>query len=292
TGARPRPAAVPRAGDHRPGPRGRRPSPPGTRPAARPRRAAGRRGAGGRRAAPPGRLPAGAGADRRPPGAGAGHRLSPASDGGQGRVRTVPPLTTTSRRGRPTHRRPVRTMLVWCPDWPVIAAGIVDGVPVHAPVAVLHANRVTACSPAARAEGVVPGLRRREAQSRCPDLLVVAADPGRDARAFEPVVGAVEQVAAGVEVVRPGACARAARGPARYFGGEERAAERIVEHLAQECEVEALVGIADGVFRSEERRVGKGWRRRASTVHQKKQTGRAWDARRPGHADAKSEARV
>ncbi|HLV57943.1 MAG TPA: DNA polymerase Y family protein [Natronosporangium sp.] len=143
-------------------------------------------------------------------------------------------------------------MLVWCPDWPVIAAGIVDGVPVHAPVAVLHANRVTACSPAARAEGVVPGLRRREAQSRCPDLLVVAADPGRDARAFEPVVAAVEQVAAGVEVLRPGACALAARGPARYFGGEERAAERIVEHLAQECEVEALVGIADGVFAAEQ----------------------------------------
>ena len=73
-------------------------------------------------------------------------------------------------------------------------------------------------------------------------------DPGRDARAFEPVVAAVEEVAVGVEVVRPGACALAARGPARYFGGEEPAAERIVEQVAQACAVESQVGIADGVF--------------------------------------------
>jgi protein ImuB len=148
--------------------------------------------------------------------------------------------------------RPVRTLLVRCPDWPVIAAEIVDGVPAHAPVAVLHANRVVACSPAARAEGVARGLRKREAQGRCPQLVVVDADPARDARAFEPVVAAVEQVAAGVEVVHPGTCALAVRGPARYFGGEERAAERIVEQIAQECAVEAQVGIADGVFAAEQ----------------------------------------
>ena len=143
---------------------------------------------------------------------------------------------------------PVRTLLVWCPDWPVIAAEIVDGVPASAPVAVLHANRVYACSTAARAEGVRRGLRKREAQSRCPQLIVVEHDLGRDARAFESVVAAVEEVAAGVEVIRPGACALAARGPARYFGGEEHAAERIVEHVAQTCLVESQIGIADGLF--------------------------------------------
>ncbi|MBX6354501.1 MAG: DNA polymerase Y family protein, partial [Micromonosporaceae bacterium] len=169
----------------------------------------------------------------------------------------------------------VRTLLVWCPDWPVVAAEIVDGVPAHAPVAVMRANRVVACSPAARAEGVRRGLRKREAQSRCPRLVVVPDDPGRDARAFEPVVAAVEEVAPGVEVIRPGTCALAARGPARYLGrtgrpggpgqpdsqpagaacepdsrldGEARAAECIVEHIAQTCGVEAQVGIADGVF--------------------------------------------
>ncbi|MEV4637267.1 DNA polymerase Y family protein [Actinoplanes sp. NPDC049548] len=141
-----------------------------------------------------------------------------------------------------------RTLLVWCPDWPVIAAEIVEGVSADGPVVVVRANRVVACSEAARGEGIRRGLRRREAQGRCPRLVVVEHDPGRDARAFEPVVAAVEEVAVGVEVVRPGACALAARGPSRYFGGEERAAERIVEQVAQACAVESQVGIADGVF--------------------------------------------
>ncbi|RBQ10818.1 DNA polymerase Y family protein [Micromonospora sp. LHW51205] len=143
---------------------------------------------------------------------------------------------------------PQRTLLLWCPDWPVLAAEIVDGVPATDPVVVLHANRVVACSERARAEGIRRGLRRREAQGRCPHLTVVDHDPGRDARAFEPVVAAVEEVVAGVEVIRPGACATAARGPSRYLGGEEAAAERIVEHVAQSCAVESQVGIADGVF--------------------------------------------
>ncbi|MGC5388371.1 DNA polymerase Y family protein [Micromonospora chalcea] len=143
---------------------------------------------------------------------------------------------------------PQRTLLLWCPDWPVLAAEIVDGVPATDPVVVLHANRVVACSEQARAEGIRRGLRRREAQGRCPHLTVVDHDPGRDARAFEPVVAAVEEVVAGIEVIRPGACATAARGPSRYLGGEEAAAERIVEHVAQSCAVESQVGIADGVF--------------------------------------------
>ncbi|MEV0898044.1 DNA polymerase Y family protein [Actinoplanes sp. NPDC049802] len=142
----------------------------------------------------------------------------------------------------------VRTLLVWCPDWPVVAAEIVAGVPSAEPVAVMFGNRVLACSEAARREGVRRGLRRREAQGRCPHLAVVEHDPGRDARAFEPVVVAIEGVVAGVEVIRPGACAVAARGPARYFGGEETAAERIVEQVALECAVECQIGLADGVF--------------------------------------------
>ena len=75
------------------------------------------------------------------------------------------------RRGWRVRRggeRLMRTLLIWCPDWPVIAAELIDGMPAHAPVAVLHANRVLACSEAARREGVRRGLRRREAQGRCP----------------------------------------------------------------------------------------------------------------------------
>lgn len=143
---------------------------------------------------------------------------------------------------------PVRTMVVWCPDWPVIAAELVEGIPAVDPVAVLRANRVVACSPAARRDGIRRGLRRREAQSRCPRLTIVEHDLARDARAFEPVVAAVEEVVAAVAVLRPGTCAFTARGPARFFGGEDRAAEQVVEHIAQGCAVESQVGIADGSF--------------------------------------------
>jgi len=142
----------------------------------------------------------------------------------------------------------VRTIVLWCPDWPVIAAEIVEGVPATAPVAVVRANRVLATSPAARAEGVRRGLRKREAQGRCPHLIVLDDDPLRDTRAYEPVLTVVEALVCGVEVVRPGVCAIAARGPARYFGGEQIAAERLVEQVAQRCDVEAQAGIADGVF--------------------------------------------
>ena len=90
----------------------------------------------------------------------------------------------------------VRTLVVWCPDWPVVAAGF----SADEPVAVVHANRVMACSAAARAEGVRRGLRRREAQGRCPVLTVVEHDPSGAARAFEPVVAAVEEFAPGVEI--------------------------------------------------------------------------------------------
>ena len=142
----------------------------------------------------------------------------------------------------------MRTLMLWCPDWPVTAAGLADGVDTHAPVAVLYANRVLACSPAARAEGVRRGLRKREAQGRCPQLTVVEHDPGRDARAYEPVVAAVEELTPGVEVFRPGICAVAAKGPAGYYGGEEGAAERLVEHIALYCGVEVQAGVADGTF--------------------------------------------
>lgn len=143
---------------------------------------------------------------------------------------------------------PTRTIAVWCPDWPVVAASAAEGIPPHRPVAVLTANRVVACSAAARSDGVRRGLRKREAQSRCPELAVFEHDPDRDARAFEPVICAVESLAPGVEVVRPGLVVVAARGPVAYFGAELGVAERIVDLVAAEAEVECQVGIADGIF--------------------------------------------
>ena len=121
-------------------------------------------------------------------------------------------------------------------------------VPSHRPAAVVVANRVLACSAVARAHGVRRGLRRREAQARCPELVVLERDPDRDARAFEPVVAAAEELAPGVEVVRPGLVALAAQGPAGWFGGEQAAAEKLVDQVAARTGVECQVGVADGLF--------------------------------------------
>ncbi|WP_020525175.1 DNA polymerase Y family protein [Catelliglobosispora koreensis] len=142
----------------------------------------------------------------------------------------------------------VRAMVVWAPDWPVIAAEKAGLVPAGAAVAVMHANRVVACSAAARRAGVRRSMRKRDSQRLCPDLLLVEHDPNRDAIEFEPVVAAIEGIGAGVAVVRPGVCALAAKGPGRYFGGEEKAAELMVDAVAGECDVEVEVGIAEGVF--------------------------------------------
>ena len=144
--------------------------------------------------------------------------------------------------------RAVRVLALWSPDWPVTAAAHAAGVPPHQPAAVFVAGRVLACSAVARTQGVRRGLRRREAQARCPELAVLAPDPDRDARAFEPVVVAVEELAPGVEILRPGLVALPARGPASWFGGELTAAERLVDQVAARTGVEVQAGFADGLF--------------------------------------------
>lgn len=141
-------------------------------------------------------------------------------------------------------------LVAWWPDWPVWAAGLPPG---H-PAAVVAGSRVVAVTPAGRAEGVRPGLRRREAQSRCPELEVVAADPGRDAQAWEPMVVAVEQFTTAVEVLGPGALGLGTRGPSRYFGGDAALAARVEAVVAAACRVGETaagvcrVGVADGRF--------------------------------------------
>jgi protein ImuB len=79
----------------------------------------------------------------------------------------------------------------------------------------------------------------------CPEW-PVPPDPDA-ARAFEQVVSLVEELCPRVEVLRPGACAIGARGPARYFGGEEALAGKIIEAVTGggfACQA----GIADGLF--------------------------------------------
>ena len=150
---------------------------------------------------------------------------------------------------------PVRTLVVRGLDWPVVAAGLSghEGCGQHDPVVVVRANRVVAASPVARAEGVAPGQRRREAQGRCPDLTVVDHDADRDVRAFAAVAAEVEVFTPRLELSRPGVCALATRGPSRYFGGDDALASRIHRQVdavlaEQGWPGVTRVGVADGPF--------------------------------------------
>jgi protein ImuB len=129
-------------------------------------------------------------------------------------------------------------------DWPAVAAAAAAGQSATAPVAVTLANRVIACSSAARAAGVRRGLRRREAAARCPQLHVATADADRDARFFEGVIAAVDDLVPRAEVLRPGLMVLPVRGAARYFGSEAHAAERLIDAVAA-AGAECQVGIAD-----------------------------------------------
>jgi len=150
--------------------------------------------------------------------------------------------------------RPLRTLALYCPDWPVVAAGAAP----DAPVAILEGEGsrqiVTACSAAAWESGVRPGQRLREAQRRAAHLVVYRRNEAREAREFEPVAAAVENLAASaVEVVQPGLLTVDVRGPARYYSGEGRLAVLIrdaVDELATTSgsPIDCGVGIADGSF--------------------------------------------
>ena len=137
-----------------------------------------------------------------------------------------------------------RVLAIWCMDWPAVAAATARGLPATAAVAVTLANRVVACSAAARAAGVRRGLRRRESQARCPNLHVATADPGRDARFFEQVTAAVDDLVPRAEVLRPGLLVLSVRGAARYFGSESAAAEKLVDTVSA-AGAECQAGIAD-----------------------------------------------
>jgi protein ImuB len=137
-------------------------------------------------------------------------------------------------------------MVVWCADWPVVAHDVAP----DAPAAVIAANRVVACSPGARAAGVRRSMRRREAQSRCPDLLVLERDDAREARSFEAVARAVESFSPRLEISRPGTCALPTRGPSRYFGGDHALAAAVHARVAEVLDgrTTCRVGVADGPF--------------------------------------------
>jgi protein ImuB len=86
----------------------------------------------------------------------------------------------------------------------------------------------------------------------CPDLRALDSAPDRApdreaAQLFEQVIAALTGFCPSLEVVEPGVCAFAARGPARYFGGETVLAGQIITAVAA-LGVQSRAGIANGLF--------------------------------------------
>jgi hypothetical protein len=77
----------------------------------------------------------------------------------------------------------------------------------------------------------------------CPELQEEGAR-GEEARRFVQVVARAGELCPWVHPIRLGVCALPARGPARFFGGEEMVVSRLVETVDEE----AGVGVADGLF--------------------------------------------
>ncbi len=164
------------------------------------------------------------------------------------------------RRGgeaRATSSPVSRTGCVWCPDWPVIAArrraddADLRNRPLIVRERVGSRDIVRAASAEARATGVTRGMRRREAEARCPGAVCVDADEANEARMFEVVARAVEVFTPRVVLDRPGRCEFPTRGPSRYFGGDDALASQIRAGVATALGpdgADVRIGIADGVF--------------------------------------------
>ncbi len=140
--------------------------------------------------------------------------------------------------------------MVWCPDWSVVAALEEAEASPRSPAAVLSANVVEVCNGPARSEGVRRGQRRRDAEARCPGLLVLPTNPDRDARAFEPVLATVEDLRPGVASLRPGLLA--VRAPGSWYGTEEEAAATVCQALVETGVWDVRIGIADDLFTAEQ----------------------------------------
>jgi len=144
----------------------------------------------------------------------------------------------------------MRVLVVWCPDWSVVAALREAERSSAEPAAVLAAGVVEVCNGPARDDGVRRGQRRRDAQARCPELLLLDANPDRDVRHFEPVLETVEALRPGVAALRPGLLA--VRAPGRWHGGEANAAALLAEALVDAGVWDCRLGVADDLFTAEQ----------------------------------------
>lgn len=137
-----------------------------------------------------------------------------------------------------------RVLVLWFPDWP--AAVHRDADPEQTPLAVIESGAVLACTPAARNLGVRRGMRKRDAQANCPELLLRDRDLPLEVALFDEVMLTLNEHAIGVTVLRPGLCALPV--PERFHGGETEAVAVLLEAVVNTGVWDVRAGVADGIF--------------------------------------------
>ena len=133
---------------------------------------------------------------------------------------------------------------MWFPDWRLRRPDAPPGEPCQ----VVGDGVVLAANAPAAAAGVVAGMRRRQAETLCPAVVTLAADPGAEAAAFEALAAAVEGLVPRVEVAAPGLLFVPVAGAVGYYGGEGPLVARVAAGVAEAGGPEALLGLADGPF--------------------------------------------
>lgn len=138
----------------------------------------------------------------------------------------------------------MRAAALWFPDWPVQAARLDSGDELPEPIAIAAQHRVKVCSHAARQLGIRRGMRVRNAQAVAPELTVVDDNPDRDGRMFASLAASFDDVAASVEVVRPGLVVVDLEAAGRFHGTEDKALEMLID-AASRRGIDTQAGAAD-----------------------------------------------
>ena len=140
----------------------------------------------------------------------------------------------------------MRAAALWFPDWPVQAARLESGDDLTEPIAIAAQHRVKVCSHAARQVGIRRGMRVRNAQAVAPELTVVEDNPDRDGRMFASLAASFDEVAASVEVIRPGLVVVDVDAAGRFHGSEGKALEMLID-AASRRGIDAFAGAADEI---------------------------------------------
>ena len=135
-------------------------------------------------------------------------------------------------------------LCVWFPGWRLRRPDAPPGEPCQ----VVGDGVVLAANDLADAAGVVVGMRRRQAETLCPAVVTLGADPAAEAAAFEVVAAAVEDLVPRVEVAAPGLLFVPVAGAVGYYGGEGPLVARVETAVAEAGGPGAHLGLAHGPF--------------------------------------------